>query len=99
MELKQPVIMTTNKTPTLPQASLLTLALGGLSIGMTEFMMMGVLPDVAKNLSISIPRAGHPCSVYALGVVTGAPLMVAVAGKYSPKKVLIALMLLFGFFN
>jgi DHA1 family arabinose polymer transporter-like MFS transporter len=99
MELTQPVSMTTKKSFTMPQASLLTLALGGLSIGMTEFMMMGVLPDVAKTLSISIPSAGNLISIYALGVVTGAPLMVAIAGKYSPKKVLIALMLLFGFFN
>lgn len=88
-----------SKNFSLPKLSILTLAVGGLSIGMTEFMMMGVLPDVAKTLAVSIPGAGHLISVYALGVVTGAPLMVALAGKYSPKKVLIGLMLLFAVFN
>lgn len=53
--------------------SLLTLTIGGFSIGMTEFMMMGVLPDVASSLQVSIPTAGHLISIYALGVVIGAP--------------------------
>lgn len=79
--------------------SLLTLTIGGFCIGMTEFMMMGVLPDVAKTLSVSIPEAGHLISAYALGVVIGAPLMAIVAGKYSPKKLLIGLMLMYGVFN
>ncbi len=79
--------------------SLLTLTIGGFCIGMTEFMMMGVLPDVAKTLSISIPEAGHLISAYALGVVIGAPIMAVVAGKYSPKKLLISLMLIYGVFN
>jgi len=79
--------------------SLLTLTIGGFCIGMTEFMMMGVLPDVAKTLSVSIPEAGHLISAYALGVVIGAPLMAVVAGKYSPKKLLIGLMLMYGVFN
>ncbi|MEP6845671.1 MAG: MFS transporter [Panacibacter sp.] len=79
--------------------SLLTLTIGGFAIGMAEFMMMGVLPDVASSLNISIPTAGHLISVYALGVVVGAPLLVALAGKFPPKKVLIALMLMFTVFN
>lgn len=79
--------------------SLLTLTIGGFSIGMTEFMMMGVLPDVSRTLSISIPSAGHLISIYALGVVIGAPLMAAITSRYSPKKVLIALMLMCGLFN
>ena len=88
-----------NKIFSLPKPSILTLAIGGLSIGMTEFMMMGVLPDVAKTLSVSIPEAGHLISAYALGVVIGAPLTAAIAGKYSPKKVLIVLMVMYGVFN
>jgi MFS transporter, DHA1 family, arabinose polymer utilization protein len=79
--------------------SLLTLTIGGFSIGMTEFMMMGVLPDVSRTLSISIPSAGHLISIYAIGVVIGAPLMTGIAGKLSPKKVLMALMLMCGLFN
>lgn len=80
-------------------AGLLTLTIGGFAIGMTEFMMMGVLPDVAQSLSVTIPTAGHLISIYALGVVIGAPLMVGMAGSHPPRKVLIGLMLLFGLFN
>lgn len=79
--------------------SLLTLTLGGLGIGITEFVMMGLLPDIAKDLNITIPQAGHLISSYALGVVVGAPVLVAIAGSYPPKKILIALMVMFTAFN
>lgn len=79
--------------------SLLALTLGGLGIGITEFVMMGLLPDIAKDLSISIPQAGHLISAYALGVVIGAPLLVVIAGSYPPKKILMVLMLMFTVFN
>ena len=79
--------------------SLLTLTMGGFSIGMTEFMMMGVLPDVSRTLAISIPSAGHLISIYALGVVIGAPLMTGLTQNLKPKKVLMALMLTCGAFN
>jgi len=78
---------------------LLPLTLGGLGIGITEFVMMGLLPDIASDLTISIPKAGHLISAYALGVVIGAPLLVAIAGKYPPKQILIALMIMFTAFN
>ncbi|MBV7532511.1 MFS transporter [Chitinophaga sp. sic0106] len=78
---------------------LFPLLLGGLGIGMTEFVMMGLLPDVAQNLKISIPVAGHLISAYALGVVIGAPLLVMISGNYPPKKILIALMCIFTVFN
>lgn len=73
--------------------------MGGFSIGMTEFLMMGVLPDVAHSLNISIPTAGHLIAIYALGVVAGAPLMVSLSNFLSPKKTLAGLMLLFTLFN
>ena len=79
--------------------SLLALTLGGLGIGITEFVMMGLLPDIAKDLRITIPEAGHLISAYALGVVIGAPLLVAIAGSYPPKKILMVLMLMFVAFN
>ena len=79
--------------------SLLPLALGGLAIGTTEFVIMGLLPDVAQSLSISIPEAGHLISSYAFGVVVGAPLLVASSVKFPPKKTLIALMIIFTIFN
>lgn len=74
---------------------LLSLAIGGFGIGMTEFVMMGILPDIASSLNISIPVAGHFISAYAVGVVIGAPLMIAIAGKYPPKRILMALMVFF----
>ncbi|MDX8572422.1 MFS transporter [Elizabethkingia sp. HX QKY] len=79
--------------------SLLSLALGGLGIGITEFTIMGMLPDVARDLSISIPQAGYLITAYALGVVVGAPLLVVGLNKFSPTKTLILLMILFTVFN
>ena len=81
------------------QKSLIALALGGLAIGMTEFTMMGVLEDFAKDLNISIPEAGNFISIYALGVMVGAPSLIMLTSKYAPKKVLIFFMLLFAVFN
>lgn len=78
---------------------ILPLAIGGLGIGTTEFSIMGLLPDIAQSLNVSIPDAGHFISAYALGVVIGAPLIVAFSSKYPPKKVLIWLMVLFSVFN
>ncbi|MCX2575760.1 MFS transporter [Pedobacter sandarakinus] len=79
--------------------NLLPLTLGGLGIGITEFVMMGLLPDIANDLNVTIPKAGHLISAYALGVVIGAPLLIIIAGKYPPKKILIALMVMFTAFN
>ncbi|WP_256009623.1 MFS transporter [Desertivirga xinjiangensis] len=78
---------------------LLPLAMGGLGIGTTEFVMMGLLPDIAGEFSISIPEAGHMISAYALGVVIGAPLLVAASSRMAPKTILLVLMLLFTIFN
>ncbi|RFM27208.1 MFS transporter [Deminuibacter soli] len=77
----------------------LPLAIGGLGIGTTEFTIMGLLPDVAQSLQVSIPEAGRLISAYALGVVIGAPLLIGYSVKFPPKKVLIALMVLFAVFN
>ncbi len=78
---------------------LLALAIGGFGIGMTEFVIMGILPDVATSLDISIPKAGHFISAYALGVVVGAPLITAIGGKWPAHKILLLLMLWFTVFN
>ena len=61
--------------------------------------MMGLLPDIAKDFHISIPVAGHLISSYALGVVIGAPLLVAISSNFEPKKILLALMTIFTVFN
>ncbi|MCJ8167314.1 MFS transporter [Pontibacter sp. E15-1] len=78
---------------------LLPLALGGLGIGTTEFVMMGLLPDIARDFNISIPEAGHMISAYALGVVIGAPLLVVASRNFEPKKILWTLMVVFTVFN
>lgn len=78
---------------------LLALAFGGLSIGMTEFTMMGILPDIAKDLHKDIPTTAHLISLYALGVFVGAPILVLFTSKYKPKMVLAFLMLVFFVFN
>lgn len=78
---------------------LIALAFGGLAIGMTEFTMMGILPDIAKDLNVSIPKAAHLIALYALGVVVGAPTLVLLSSKYPPKTVLMAFMVMFIIFN
>ncbi|WP_435209790.1 MFS transporter [Streptomyces sp. bgisy034] len=75
--------------------ALLALAVGAFGIGTTEFVMMGLLPEVADDLDISIPTAGHLVSAYALGVVIGAPLLAAVTARMPRRTVLIGLMALF----
>ena len=75
--------------------ALVILALSAFAIGTTEFVIMGLLPDVARSLSVSIPSAGWLISGYALGVAIGAPIM-AVATASLPRKR--ALLLLMGIF-
>ncbi|MEJ1239805.1 MFS transporter [Chryseolinea sp. T2] len=79
--------------------SLFALLLGGLGIGTTEFVMMGLLPVIAQNFGISIPQTGHFISAYALGVVIGAPMLVIFSGGIPPKRLLIMLMIMFTVFN
>ena len=73
--------------------SLIALAFGTLGLGIAEFVMMGILPDVAKDLGISIPVAGHFISAYALGVWVGAPVLI-LARKHPLKHILLALVTL-----
>lgn len=78
---------------------LISLAFGGLAIGMTEFTMMGILPDIASDVGLDIPTASNLIGLYALGVVVGAPTLVAATSKYSAKRVLAVLMFVFFLFN
>lgn len=71
--------------------SLIALAFGTLALGMAEFVMMGILPDIARSLRVSIPAAGHLISAYALGVCFGAPLTVLVARRRPLRQILLAL--------
>jgi len=79
--------------------SLAPLALGGFGIGMTEFVMMGILPDIAGGLHITIPQAGYLITAYALGVVVGAPTLVSLVAGRPPRSVLVWFMLMFAVFN
>ena len=75
--------------------ALLALTLSAFAIGTTEFVIVGLLPTVAADLSISIPSAGLLVSLYALGVAIGAPVLTALTGKLPRKTLLLSLMALF----
>ena len=75
--------------------ALLALTLSAFAIGTTEFVIVGLLPTVAADLSISIPSAGLLVSLYALGVAIGAPILTALTGKLPRKWLLVGLMALF----
>lgn len=74
---------------------LYALAFGTFGLGIAEYSMMGILPEVANSLSISIAEAGHLISAYAIGVCVGAPLIVLFARNWPLRKVLLALMGIF----
>ncbi|WP_313196969.1 MFS transporter [Rhizobium sp.] len=75
--------------------ALYALTAGAFGIGVTEFVIMGLLIDVSKDLGVSISAAGLLISGYALGVVIGAPILGAISGKWSKKTLLMALMVVF----
>ncbi|MER6616248.1 MFS transporter [Streptomyces xantholiticus] len=75
--------------------ALLALAVGAFGIGTTEFVIMGLLPEVAADFGVPIPTSGLLVTGYALGVVVGAPLMTALGTKVSRKRMLMLLMVLF----
>lgn len=75
--------------------ALLALAIGAFGIGTTEFVIMGLLPDVARDFHVSIPVAGYLISGYALGVVVGAPLLTAASVRLPRKTMLLGLMAMF----
>ena len=84
-------------TPT--RRALLALALGGFGIGTGEFVTLGLLPDVAGSLHVSIPQAGHLISAYAIGVVVGAPLLTGAAVRLPRKGLLITIALVMAALN
>ncbi|HET8602833.1 MAG TPA: MFS transporter [Marmoricola sp.] len=75
--------------------AILALAVGGFAIGTTEFVTMGLLPQIAHGVHVSIPAAGHVISAYALGVVVGAPSIAALAARLPRKGLLMGLMVAF----
>jgi DHA1 family inner membrane transport protein len=94
-----PAIATT-PAPPVPSSrtavlAILALALGGFAIGTTEFVTMGLLPDIADGVDASIPSAGHLISAYALGVVVGAPVIAALGARLPRRPLAMALMTAF----
>jgi DHA1 family inner membrane transport protein len=87
--------MTKTLSPRHIALAIASLAIGGFGIGTTEFAMMGLLPNVADGVHVSIPQAGHLISSYALGVVVGAPLLAAAAARMPRKRLVLGLMVLF----
>jgi DHA1 family inner membrane transport protein len=75
--------------------SILSLTVGAFAIGMTEFVIMGILPNVAKDLQVSISTAGQLITMYALGVAIGAPILTILTQRIPQKKLLCLLMILF----
>ncbi|MFL0565755.1 MFS transporter [Microbacterium sp. 179-I 1D1 NHS] len=87
-------------TPTHPRRALLALAIGSFGIGMTEFVVMGLLPEIARELlptawassqEDAIAQAGWLITLYALGVVIGAPTIAASVAKYPRHRVMVLL--------
>ncbi|TGB36444.1 MFS transporter [Mycolicibacterium peregrinum] len=81
--------------PTVRMLAVFALALGGFGIGTTEFVAMGLLPDIATGFGITEPTAGHVISAYALGVVVGAPVIAALTARWPRKALLLTLMAVF----
>lgn len=75
--------------------ALWALTISAFAIGTTEFVIVGLVPTIADQLSISLPSAGLLVSIYALGVAVGAPVLTALTGKLPRKQLLIGLMALF----
>ncbi|MGO3344451.1 MAG: MFS transporter [Marinomonas sp.] len=75
--------------------ALWALALSAFAIGTTEFVIVGLIPTIANDLSVSLPSAGLLVSLYALGVAIGAPVLTALTGNVNRKWLLISLMSLF----
>lgn len=76
--------------------ALLALALGGFAIGTTEFVTMGLLPEIATGIDESIPTTGHIITAYAFGVVVGAPIIVSLGARLPKRELAIGLILALG---
>jgi DHA1 family inner membrane transport protein len=79
--------------------AVLALATGGFAIGTTEFVTMGLLPQIAAGVDVSIPTGGHVISAYALGVVVGAPVLAFLGARLPRRALLVALMAAFAVGN
>ncbi len=74
---------------------ILALSLSAFSVGTAEFVIAGLLPDISRDLGVSIPGAGRLVTAYAMGVVIGAPLLAVVTSRMTRKTVLLAMLGIF----
>jgi MFS transporter, DHA1 family, inner membrane transport protein len=79
--------------------AVLALAMGGFAIGTTEFVTMGLLPQISSGVDVSIPTGGHVISAYAVGVVVGAPVLAFLGARLPRRGLLVALMAAFAVGN
>ncbi|MDO9378016.1 MAG: MFS transporter [Nocardioidaceae bacterium] len=86
-------------SPARVAAAITALALGGFVIGTTEFVTMGLLPDIATGVGATIPEAGHVITAYAAGVVVGAPLIVSLGARLPRRGLALGLVLALAFGN
>jgi DHA1 family inner membrane transport protein len=84
-----------NQTQNSPRRALLALAIASFGIGTTEFVIMGLLPDVARDLAVTIPQAGLLVSGYALGVAFGAPILAVATARLERRRALLLLIAIF----
>ncbi|CAM2361909.1 MFS transporter [Listeria seeligeri] len=78
-----------------PSLTLLALAISAFGIGSTEFISVGLLPLISSNMDVSISTAGLTVSIYALGVMVGAPVLTTVTAKMNRKNLLMLVMVVF----
>src|SRR4028119_2450950 len=72
-------------SPPVPRG-LLALAIGAFGIGTTEFVVMGMLPEIADGFGVSVSAVGLLISAYAVGVVVGAPTLTALGVRFTPRQ-------------
>lgn len=78
-----------------PNLTLLALAISAFGIGSTEFISVGLLPLISSSMGVSISTAGLTVSIYALGVMVGAPVLTTMTAKMNRKNLLLLVMLVF----
>ena len=78
---------------------MLAMAVGGFAIGTGEFVIMGLLPEVAEGLRVDIPQAGHAISAYAGGVMVGAPVLAVLTARWQRRLLLVVMMLAYALGN
>ncbi len=87
-----PSAVTPDLSPRQVSLILFALAMGGFAIGTSEFVVMGLITDIARSLGVTEPQVGHVVSAYALGVVIGAPVLALMGARWSRRSMLLALM-------